>query len=268
NTLYPIKFIILPTLRRDEPFIILAIAAICLSLSFSPLQAEEDTKSYLFDTLDVGVSGSLDYYSRYVWRGFTLDKDAVMQPGLSFSSKGFTLALWSSFDTDNKDSLSSDEIDVTIDYTKEMGDISLSVGNTYYSFPEAGTYSKEYYVGLGFSALPLSPSLTFYGDYGDESTGGGDGYYVSLGLSNSTAIGDTYGITLETGLTVGYNSELFILGEGYDLLASLGFNIPLKEKLSIAPVISYAAPFGDLEDEADGNQEEITFGGVSLAYEF
>lgn len=250
---------------KKKNFIVLAVAAIFLSLSLAPLQAEEAKTEYIFDAMDVGVSGSLDYYSRYVWRGFTMDKDPIIQPGLSLSSKGLTLSVWSSFDTDNKDGLSSDEIDYTIDYTKEMGDVSLSVGNTYYSFPEAGTYSKELYVGVGFGTLPFSPTVTYFLDYGDEDTGGGDGYYVSLGLSSSVSVAD---MSIDTGLAIGYNNKLFIAGSGYDVLATVGLPIPLKEGLTLTPVVSYAAPFGDLKDEADGNQEEITFGGVSLAYEF
>jgi len=211
------------------------------------------------------ASGSLGVYSKYVWRGFKLDGDPVIQPGFDISGYGVTLSMWSSFDADNKDELNSDELDYIIDYTKDFEKFSLSVGNTFYTFPESDLRSEEFYIGASFSTL-LSPSLTIYYDYGDEADGGADGYYIVLSGSHSFVLAND--ITFDLGGSVGYNSELFIAGEGEDVLLSAGFTIPLTENLTFSPMIAYSMPFGDLENEADGNQDKEFYGGFSLGYSF
>ena len=59
--------------------------------------------------IEVTASGTIDYYSRYVWRGQYLDRDNVIQPGFSFTVKGFTIGYWANFDMENKDSLPAAE---------------------------------------------------------------------------------------------------------------------------------------------------------------
>jgi hypothetical protein len=63
------------------------------------------------------VSGDYSFYSKYVWRGFVLDEDPVLQPGIYLSYKGLNLGLWSSMDMSNAEGAQSDEIDYSVDYT-------------------------------------------------------------------------------------------------------------------------------------------------------
>ncbi|MDD5069528.1 MAG: hypothetical protein PHV17_02270 [Candidatus Omnitrophica bacterium] len=230
----------------------------------------------LFDKLnfDVDVSASLDFYSDYVWRGFVLDRDPVIQPGISISALGFTYSFWSSFDTDNNSAAtSSDEIDYVLDYTKSISDsLSVSVGHTYYDFPDAATYSKEFYLGLALSKvpvldLPIETSFTYYRDYGSAPHGGGLGHYFSFDASYSTVIVEDPEISLDYGLHYGYNRKLFINGtNGSDLGLSLGLTVPLTESLTMSPTLNYSMPFGDLKDDNDGNQDDRFYIGLSLAY--
>jgi len=218
--------------------------------------------------LDIEASGSLDFYSQYVWRGFVLDTDPVIQPGFSLSAYGFTLGWWGSMDVDNNDNLASGESDTTIDYTKEFEDLSISLGHTYYDFPGSNGYSKEFYVGVGLSNLPLSPAVTYYHDYGDENNGGGKGNYVVLDLTHSFALIDDPEISLDLGAHVAYNDELFIVGEGGDYLLSAGLTVPLAKSLTFAPSINYAIPYGDVKDLNDGNQKNRFYAGFSLTVAF
>jgi uncharacterized protein (TIGR02001 family) len=222
----------------------------------------------VLEKLDIEFSGSLDFYNRYVWRGFTLDTDPVIQPGFSLSGYGFTFSFWSSWDADNNDSVSSDEIDYVIDYTKEFDTLSLSLGHIYYDFPGTNSCSREFYVGISFSDFPLFPTLTYYHDYGDEENGGGDGDYLSLALSHSFTLIKNPQITIDLSTSIGYNHKFFINGDGGDFLVSLGFTIPLTESLSVSPSINYVVPFSDLSDSGDGNQSEIFYGGAHFAYSF
>jgi uncharacterized protein (TIGR02001 family) len=225
------------------------------------------TNTGILETTDIQVSSDMGIYSKYIWRGFKLDDDPVMQSGIYTSIKGFTVSVWGSFDIGTDDELASDEVDYAIDYTYEFEDyLSLSLGHTYYDFPPADLFSKEFYIGLGFDVL-LSPSLTWYRDYGDEDLGGGDGTYTVLSLSHSLPLGDSP-VTLDLSGHAGYNNKLFIKGEGGDTALGIGLTIPLTEKITFNPNINYSMPFGDLKDSEDGNQEDEFYYGFTLAFDF
>ena len=224
---------------------------------------------------DIEISSTLDFYSDYVWRGFTLDRDPVIQPGVSISAKGFTYSFWGSWDMDNNEGGQSDEIDQVLDYTVGLTDvISISLGHTFYDFPDSNTYSKEFYLGVGLTKIPvidfpLGTSLTYYRDYGDQNNGGGLGSYLSLDSSYGYVLFEDLGVTLDLGVHFGYNRKLFISGtSGYDAGVTLGLTLPLKDNLTMSPTISYAVPLADLEERSDGNQDERFYTGVSLAYSF
>lgn len=219
----------------------------------------------LLEDLDISVSAAQDFYTKYVWRGMLLDDDAVTQTDLSISGYGLTIGYWGSTDMENDDGLNSEEQDFYIDYTYEFEKVSLSAGYTHYHFPDGDAYSDEAYIGVALDTL-LAPSLTVYYDFGDTDNGGGKGTYVSLGIGHSFELADY--VALDLGAVLGYNDELFIEGEGFDLGLSAGFTFILTENLSVSPSINYSIPFGDLEDEDDGNQDDEFFGGISFSYSF
>lgn len=244
---------------------LLAISFLLFGLAANVFAEDAEEKGVL-PKLGIEASGTLDVYSQYLWRGFALDTDAVLQPGFDLSLYGFTFSFWSSWDFDNSDALDSDEIDYVIDYTYDFDFASVSVGHTYYEFPGTDTFSREFYAGLALSDVLLSPAITYYYDHGDEAQGGGDGHYVNLGVSHSFTLIDELDISLDLSGSVGYNKNLFIVGEGGDGLLSAGLTIPLTETLTLSPSINYAMPFGDLDDSADGNQRDRFYYGFSLAY--
>ncbi|MCK5708185.1 MAG: hypothetical protein KAI43_11080 [Candidatus Aureabacteria bacterium] len=242
--------------------IVLIIATFVILLSV-------DSTSYAQDGLLVGtdISVSVDsaIYSKYVWRGFKLDDDPVFQNGLTVDGHGFSLNIWGSMDIDNSDELNSDEFDYTLDYTYEADKYSLSIGHIWYTFPPSDAKSTELYIGGSLNTL-LSPSLTWFHDYGDEEDGGGDGDYVVLSLSHSVPVADS-GTMFDFGGSLAYNNELFIAGSGGDVSLSAGFTIPLSSKSSFVPTISYSMPYGDMEDEADGAQDSEFFAGLTVSFE-
>ena len=246
--------------KRKGLMVLLMVCLLSITFKVTNVYAEE---GILVDS-PVEVSSDVAINSKYIWRGFKLDDDPVMQPGIYISAYGFTASIWGSFDMDNDDSLNSEEVDYCIDYTYEIEKLSLSAGHTYYDFPAGDCASKEIYIGAGLDVL-LSPSLTWYHDYADEDSGGGDGDYVELGLSHSFSLGDSP-LSLELGGHLGYNNELFINGKGGDAALSVGLTIPLTEKASLSPSINYSVPFGDLEDANDGNQDDEFYAGVTLAF--
>lgn len=238
-----------------------------LSLSLNAFSEEMDNEG-IMPKLDIEASGSFDVYSKYIWRGFALETDPVLQPGVSLAGYGLTFSFWSSWDFDNNDSLDGDEIDYVIDYTDEFEYFSVSVGHTYYEFPGTDTFSREFYAGLGLYSILFSPRLTYYYDYGDHEQGGADGQYITLEVFRSIILVKELGISLDLSGKVAYNKKLFINGEGGDGLASTELTIPLAKGLTFSLSANYAMPYGDLDDSGDGNQKERFYYGFGLSYEF
>lgn len=235
--------------------------------------SEEEPKTLLGDFLkdkniDVTVTGTADFYNKYIWRGFVLDDDAVFQPGFAVSAAGFTISGWGNFDLENKDAFGSDEIDTTASYTfSPIENVNLTVGHIYYAFMQTSTFAKEVYASVGIATL-LSPVLSYYYDYSEQSQGGGDGQYLALDISHSIPLIPDYNVSLNLGAHAGYNNEDFIAGQGGDLLGTAGLAIPLTPNLTFTPKVAYAVPLGDLAEASDGNQRERIYGGVSMAYTF
>lgn len=243
-------------------------------LALAPVAAmAQEAPATIFEKLGITATGSIDFYSDYIWRGFTLDEDAVVQPAVSLSVRGFTFTYWSSWDANNDDGLDSDEMDYVFDYTKAFDKLSVSAGHIYYDFPGTNGYSREFYVGLGYSEIPflnwpITLSVKYYRDYGDEENGGGLGSYTELAFAYSTKIMEDPSITLDLGVATGFNHELFIAGDGGQATLKAGLSIPLTKSLTAKPNINYTIPHGDLSDATDGNQDDVFWGGVSLVYVF
>lgn len=232
------------------------------------LDKSSPRKGGILKDLNIPLEVSVDtaICSKYIWRGFTLDDDTVVQPGIYASAYGFTASVWGSFEVQSNDALSSSEMDYSFDYTHDFGKFSLSLGNTYYDFPAADAFSNELYFGVGADIF-LSPKLVFYHDYGREEDGGGYGEYLVLNLSHSLPLGSK-GIMLDLGGHVGYNHKLFINGEGGDVAFNIGVSIPLTDKITFTPNVNYSIPFGDMEAVDDGNQDSKFYGGFKLAFGF
>ena len=240
---------------------LLVLLVFCFAFTLKGAEVLSETMS----ESGIEISGVLDSYSQYVWRGFLLDSDPVIQPGLGISFAGLTLSLWCSFDAAGDDAAMSSEVDYAVDYTYETGIFSLSLGNTFYFFPEYDLKSMEAYFGMGIGIIG-SPALVIFYDYGDEAEGGADGIYVSLDLSHSQPI--AMDVTFDISVHAGYNHEAFIAGDGYDIALSGGITIPVFEGLEFAPSITYSIPLADLEEETDGAQETEFFFGASLGWGF
>ena len=236
-------------------------------LAIGGSQARAEFEDGILPAYEIEASATVDVYNKYMWRGFTLDADPVIQPGFNLSGYGFTISYWGSYDASQDDTAGSDEQDFTIDYTYEFEYASVSAGHTYYAFPTADSYSKEWYIGVSLPVL-LSPSVIYYKDYGKEDQGGGDGSYLNLAVSHSFTITEDPALTLDLAAGVGFNDKLFINGDGGDYSISAGLTLPLTKSLTMSPVIGYVVPFGDLKDAADGNQKKRTYGGISIGCSF
>ena len=259
-----------------ERIIVLACFGLCLCV---PVQAEEEQKTLFGDLLkgaDIGVSSSVVYNSKYIWRGFKLDDDPVLQPSITISAfKGWALNVWANFDVDNEDDLNSDEVDTVLTYSytftnlklwgAALKPITVTVGHTYYDFPGTNLFSKETLLTVGYDTF-LNPSLTWNHDYGDEEKGGGNGDYIVLSLSHSIPLVPDYGITFDLSGHAGYNNELFLAGQGGDVMLTAGFTVPLTKNFTAQPSVNWSSPLDDMRDEEFANQDDEFYWGVAFNY--
>lgn len=244
-------------------------------------QEESATNATLFDRFGLSASGDLAFNSIYIWRGIMLDGDSVAQPGFYVTgalSEAATVKVgyWASFDMENRDALHSLESDLSTDFTYTVENTALSIGHIYYDFPDAAPldgapkgFSREVYVGVACSRLPLSPSVFYYYDYGDKADGGGEGSYTVLNLAKSLPFSvDGIGMSLDFAGHVGHNNKQYYAGKGGDAAIGMGVTIPLTGKLSCKPNINYSIPWGSVSDKGAGNQESRFYSGIYLNYSF
>ncbi len=206
-----------------------------------------------------GVSGGMAYaaetsldiplVSKYVWRGIQANEEVVLQPSLSVSGGDFSFNLWGNMDLTGFGEEAGygnrcgefTELDLTGEYGRSFGIMSIAVGAISYIFPGIGATTHELYAT--FSAnVPAGPSLAIYSDV-DEVKGS----YFLLSLGHSFELKDTGPLTgIDLGVSAGYGSGSY--NRGYfgidkaapvDMVASLA--LPLSfGKISVTPSAVYS----------------------------
>lgn len=191
---------------------------------------------------------SSDIVSRYVWRGTQFSTSAAIQPGMSFSTGGFTAGAWGSYALD----ASGTECDLYASYAFDFG---LTVVANDYFFPNDVTgftdsnygvvdSTTTHFVELGasytFGKLTLSAykmlnqDKAFYAEAGfafndniSATVGAGDQAYslsqkfnvVNLGLkfTKEVALSDRYSLKPYASFIVNPNQEQVFLVVGVTL---------------------------------------------------
>lgn len=217
------------------------------------------------------VSGGVDLYSAYVWRGITFNDGLVVQPSMDVTAGGFNFNVWGNFDIDDYDNSLDDgefsEIDLTLSYTVEAGPLSITGGYIEYLFPTTDVGgapgTREIFVDLsGEPADGFILGATAYYDI-DEV----EDYYLTPYVGYSLAINDE--VSLDFGASCGYAGEDFALGgesgfHEYTFYLGAGYQM---DSVSLSALLGYTDTMDkDVlpEDAADVN----FFGGIGLSYNF
>jgi len=188
------------------------------------------------------VSANIGYNSQYIFRGIP-QKNSSAFGGLDLTAGGFNLGTWAA---DVGDGL---EIDYYGGYSADVGDLSLSIGGTWYTY--TGSFDddyKELNLGAAYKWLSVDvavgtydnfggPKLdyTFYtvavehnGLYGRIGAFGQDfdGEYYEAGYGSSLEVQDTYlldysfAVIYSTATLLGGDSDtnlVFTLSRSFDL---------------------------------------------------
>ena len=217
------------------------------------------------------VTGGVDLYSAYVWRGITFNDGLVAQPSMDVTAGGFNFNVWGNFDIDDYDNSLDEgefsEIDLALSYTVEAGPLSVTGGYIEYLFPttDAGGApgTREIFVDLsGEPADGFILGATAYYDI-DEV----EDYYLTPYVGYSLAINDE--VSLDFGASCGYAGEDFALGgesgfHEYTFYLGAGYQM---DSVSLSALLGYTDTMDkDVlpEDAADVN----FFGGIGLSYNF
>lgn len=228
------------------------------------------------------VTIGADVASSYVWRGITLNKDAVVQPSLAVEhDSGFAIEVWSNFDIGDDDGAyvkrEFSEIDFDLSYTVDLDMVSVTIGYIEYTFPAAGgfvdeetgessvvTADREGYISLGADVIDgLSLELTAYQNFAASDT-----TYVVLAAE--------YGLEVADGLSLALNGSIAYGAKGataggksgmHDYLVGLTAEYEVAEGVALSAFVNYV---GSLDTDVlpkDVVREDV-FGGLGLYYTF
>jgi uncharacterized protein (TIGR02001 family) len=238
-----------------------------VALTAGHVQAQSSMPEFEFEA-------SVDVAAKYVWRGFLLTDDPVIQPGFTVSSGGFAFNIWGNIDTTdiNEGDVDEDyriqEVDYTLSYGFSPSDsVDMEVGIIRYDFPGTPFDSTtEVYASATWNVL-LAPTLTVYYDI-DES----DGLYVNGSIGHTFELTEALGLSLGAGLGWGdedNNDFYYGVSESgvADLMLSGSLDYAVNDNFSISFYLGYSEIIdSDLEDaRADS---DVFNGGINFTYSF
>jgi hypothetical protein len=247
-------------------------------LTGSAAKAQDDANSQ-----SLGVGFTLDYFTKYIWRGQNLNNESVFQPSIYLSKYGFTGTIWSTQDwtSVNGEGGEFTEVDYSLEYTNTVpyfDGIDWLVGVINYDLIGSETEdTAEVYGGLTLSKLPLAPSAKLYRDVDEVK---GTYYQFSLGHTIEK-IGEwkhNCYCDLALGASVGYGNSAYnkgnfdgdfdVSGRKFnDLTLSVALPICFGNCWTITPSINYSTMLaGDIRDATD-KSDNLWF-GIGLSADF
>ena len=240
------------------------------------------------------ISASQAFFTKYIWRGWNLGDEPVMQNDVTLSWYGLSFNFWTNYSLNNDKEKDSGryqeftEIDYTISYGFNVGEaaeffsvdmpealrpIGISGGYIYYTFPNVDWNDKffdshEIFLGVSYDTF-LSPEFTWYWDVGrgkGNSDGGGNGSYFEFGISHTVDLGET-GASATLGMTTGIINEQWTDKTGLgDMVFSLGVDIPLLNYFTVTPSVAYSVvPDRDVYNDNSSNE---FFGGITVSFSY
>lgn len=199
------------------------------------------------------TSVTMDFSSAYVFRGYTLNDEAVFQPAIEASGLGlpegigtFTIGAWGNYDigdyggavTPNQFS----EIDFYASYAAPIEVVDLSVGVTDYTFPSAdASEDVELFVGLGYNLAGIGLAATVYRGVSGDILGG----------VTTVEFGAEYGMEFTEALSGSVAADVRWVdgtsnGSGWnDGTLSAGIDYALSEAWSVYASATYIAQLDD-----------------------
>ncbi len=235
------------------------------------------------DAADVTVGS--DLASSYVWRGITLNKDAVVQPWVDIAHpSGVALNIWANFDLGDDDGTFEkrefSEVDFDVSYTHDFELASVTVGYIEYVYPnqiwsievvedeavvERATADREAYVHVGGEPVPgLGVAVTVYQDLSNS-----EGTYAVLSGS--------YGHDVIEGFSLALNGSVAYTARGalneplksgwHDYKVGVAADMAVMEDVAVHAFVNYV---GTLDSDVlpSAAVREDVYGGIGVYHMF
>lgn len=188
-------------------------------------------------------STGLDIYSSYIWRGAKFGSGPAFQPSVEFSSGGFAIGAWGSFNASTDEAA---EADLYASYGFDLGEnASLTLTLTDYYFPgtswlDGDSHFIEPMLTFGVGSFSLTGAYMMNGGEGDIYLeagvsagvvnlflGGGDGAYttdgkfnvcnIGIGTSKEVKLTDSFALPVSGAAILNPSSEQFYIVVGISL---------------------------------------------------
>jgi hypothetical protein len=223
-------------MRPWNPLLLAAVLASTWATAQAPAPSTEPARPAFI--------ASLDYCSRYVWRGLAFSGGSVLQPSAAVEHKGFSASVWGNFVLANEANRHQfNEVDYTLAYEASWGDLTLSPAVQVYTFP-----NQPGVPGTGEIAVTLSYTLgdfsLFTSQYVDFMEFDG-AYFGTLGISFERSLGPRW--TFAASASGGWASDRF--NDAYFGVRDAAFNVVAadvslewrpREKLSVRPHVNWS----------------------------
>lgn len=217
------------------------------------------------------LEAGLGLYSQYVWRGFLVGDDPVLQGSVTLDYKDFSFNVWGNVDLTDVHETEWDlnEVDLTLDYSRgfRLGCVPLegSAGAIAYFFPVTDTPTLlEFYAGLSADVF-LQPSLFVYREVLDQEY-----TYVSLDLGHTFDLGC---LSLDLGAGVGWGDHAWhrvlhdVGGEAFhEFHCRAALQIP-RGDWTFSPTFWWSSLFRD-EVRGVAEQSDLFVAALVVSYTF
>jgi hypothetical protein len=125
-----------------------------------------------------GVTMDTTLVSRYIWHGLDYsDQKPVMQPEIIFLLMKMSAIVWLNYDFQSYKAVN--EYDLTLQYADKLGPAGISLGYSYFTYPNRGWSDSEEVWLQGSYESVLNPTLGIHDDFRSEN-----GWYYNLGISH------------------------------------------------------------------------------------
>lgn len=224
------------------------------------------------------VGATLDLYSAYIWHGMVVNNEPVWQPDValsySFGDYGTVAAdAWMNFDTTGNNHQTHfaglNEIDYTIQYSVNIGDLALGAGHIWYTFPSVSSAdyfpsTKEVFVSAAYNNDIVIPFVKAYYDYSEA-----EGIYTTLGLRKEVTLADKLVAGAELalgGATEPYTQYWYGQNNNYWLKDGA---VTIYAKYNITETVFVGVRLGwlsTLDNDLKGvyHEDNLLWGGINL----
>ena len=226
-----------------------AIKYVWLSLT-QPAFAEKPVEPIKQEQSKLNVNVNADFLGLYNFRGFKYSEGPVTQITPTVTHGNISLIGFANYDNKSK---KFNETDLTIDFTKEIDILLLSLGYSGLKFPNTEVNdTQEVYVMASLDQL-LKPTLKAFHDFKDIK-----GTYLEGTLSH-----DFKKVPLSITTLLAYNDHFLREESGFSHVElKLSTHINLTDKITVSPSLNHSHAFDKT------NLENLTYSGVSVNVNF